>query len=354
MIIPKPVKFGDKWRIRLRLGGQEQYIWDTDKSRCERKAIAAKAAYQSEQLRFERELEHPTLRLAIDQYIAERQHSVSPATIRSYRTIQKNRFPEVMDRRIAAIRPSEWQGILNHACAKYAPKTVWTSWGLVKSVLQEFGAPLPQKLTVPKPPKRLDAAWLEPEEIRAFVAAAKDDRYCVPMLLALMSMRISEIDALRWENIRPDDDFIQTTGTRVLDENNKWIDRDVQKTYESARRVPLLIPELREAIRRDHKKRGKVLDAHQMTLRRAVERTCDRAGVKRVTVHQLRHSFASLSAHLGIPKEISMEIGGWSNDKTMEQIYTHIARSDIERYKGRMWDFYNAKSTGSCNDNPAL
>lgn len=46
-----------------------------------------------------------------------------------------------------------------------------------------------------------------------------------------------------------------------------------------------------------------------------------------------------LSAHLRIPAEISMEIGGWSNDKTMEEIYTHIARSDIERCKNEMWDF---------------
>lgn len=81
-----------------------------------------------------------------------------------------------------------------------------------------------------------------------------------------------------------------------------------------------------------------------MTLRRAVERTCDRAGVRRVTVHQLRHSFASLSAHLRIPAEISMEIGGWSNDKIMKEIYTHIARSDIERYKNEMWIFYNTRS----------
>ena len=37
-----------------------------------------------------------------------------------------------------------------------------------------------------------------------------------------------------------------------------------------------------------------------------------------------------------------MEIGGWSNDKTMNEIYTHIARSDIERYKNEMWNFYNS------------
>ena len=59
---------------------------------------------------------------------------------------------------------------------------------------------------------------------------------------------------------------------------------------------------------------------------------------------QLRHSFASLSAHLRIPKEISMEIGGWSNDKIMTEIYTHIARSDIERYKNEMWEFYNNRA----------
>ena len=89
--------------------------------------------------------------------------------------------------------------------------------------------------------------------------------------------------------------------------------------------------------------RAKALHSiHQGSLRSAVERTCARAGVKRVTVHQLRHSFASLSAHLRIPAEISMEIGGWSNDKTMNEMYTHIARSDIERYKNEMWKFYNS------------
>ena len=97
--------------------------------------------------------------------------------------------------------------------------------------------------------------------------------------------------------------------------------------------------------------RAKALHSiHQGTLRSAVERTCARAGVKRVTVHQLRHSFASLSAHLRIPAEISMEIGGWSNDKTMNEIYTHITRSDIERYKNEMWNFYNDTSSQQSED----
>ena len=191
---------------------------------------------------------------------------------------------------------------------------------------------------------------LEPDEIKKFVAAAADDPLCVPMLLALMSMRISEIDALRWENIPPHPEFIRTSGVRIMDEHHHWVTLAEHKTIESDRSVPLLIPELRAAIERDRKPSGKLLDIHQNTLRSAVERTCARAGVKRVTVHQLRHSFASLSAHLRIPAEISMEIGGWSNDKTMNEIYTHIARSDIERYKNEMWKFYNDTSSQQSED----
>ena len=130
-------------------------------------------------------------------------------------------------------------------------------------------------------------------------------------------------------------------GARVLDENNKWVEKREQKNSASDRNVPLLIPELCTAIKRDWKPEGKLLAVSQATLRNAVTRVCARAGVKRVTVHQLRHSFASLAAHLRIPMEIAMEIGGWSNDKIMREIYTHIAQSDIERYKNELWKFYN-------------
>jgi len=45
-----------------------------------------------------------------------------------------------------------------------------------------------------------------------------------------------------------------------------------------------------------------------------------------------------------------MEIGGWNNDKIMKEIYTHIARSDIERYKNEMWKFYNDTSPQQSDD----
>lgn len=342
MHIPEPKQNKDgTWRIQLRIQGQSLVVTADTAKECKRRAAITKAEAQTAARPIKKS--ELTLTQAIDAYIEKLSPETSPATVRSYRSIQKNRFPTVMGKKVCDLADYDWEQEINNALRQYSKKTVKNSWGLIKTVLAENGVHIDEKLSTEKRAKKKKKyVWLEPDEITKFVAAAKDDPLCVPMLLALMSMRIAEIDALRWENIRPDADFIQTTGTRVMDENNQWVEQEEHKTEDSDRQVPLLIPELRAAIKRDWKPEGKLLEVHQMTLRRAVERTCAKAGVKRITVHQLRHSFASLSAHLDIPKEISREIGGWSNDNVMDEIYTHVARGDIERYKTKMWDFYNS------------
>lgn len=340
MYIPEPKETPSGWRIQLRINGQSIPVLADTPKECKRQAALIKAQAQAAGKPVKKcDL---TLSQAIDAYIAERSNTLSPSTVRGYRIIQRTRFQSTMPRVLSRISPSEWRGIVNDELGIVSRKTVKNAWAFIKSVLSAQGIDVDNAVKVSQPRKKRDANWLEPDEIKKFVAAAADDPLCVPMLLALMSMRISEIDALRWENIDPHADFIHTTGARIRNENNEYVLKAEQKNLESDRNVPLLIPELRAAILRDWKPEGKVLSVCQTTLRCAVERTCARAGVKRVTVHQLRHSFASLSAHLRIPAEISMEIGGWNNDKIMKEIYTHIARSDIERYKNEMWNFYNS------------
>lgn len=340
MYIPEPKETPSGWRIQLRINGQSIPVLADTPKECKRQAALIKAQAQAAGKPVKKcDL---TLSQAIDAYIAERSNTLSPSTVRGYRIIQRTRFQSTMPRVLSRISPSEWRGIVNDELGIVSRKTVKNAWAFIKSVLSAQGIDVDNAVKVSQPRKKRDANWLEPDEIKKFVAAAADDPLCVPMLLALMSMRISEIDALLWENIDPHADFIHTTGARIRNENNEYVLKAEQKNVESDRNVPLLIPELRAAILRDWKPEGKVLSVSQTTLRCAVERTCARAGVKRVTVHQLRHSFASLSAHLRIPAEISMEIGGWNNDKIMKEIYTHIARSDIERYKNEMWNFYNS------------
>lgn len=64
---------------------------------------------------------------------------------------------------------------------------------------------------------------------------------------------------------------------------------------------------------------------------KGINSICEKYHLPLVGVHGLRHSFASLAYHLGMPEKIAMEIGGWSDDQTMRKIYTHI--SELDRKK---------------------
>jgi len=277
----------------------------------------------------------------MEQYISDRENSLSPLTIRGYQIIRENRFLSIANRRLDQIKDSEWQKIADAEARLCSPKTLKNAWGFLRSVASKNGVDIP-KVTLPAEEAK-EYQFLDYKQIRVFVRAVKDTDYALPLLLALSSMRISEIDALVWENIPPNPKFIRVQGARVLDKNNRYTVKSKNKNRSSTRNVPILIPELSAAIERDRQPSGKLLTCSQNTLRSNCKQICLDAGLPEVGPHGLRHSFASLAYHLHMPERIAMEIGGWENDKTMKEIYTQISRSDIERYQTELYDFY-------CND----
>ena len=101
-----------------------------------------------------------------------------------------------------------------------------------------------------------------------------------------------------------------------------------------------MIDELWNALSAAENKTGFVYTGHPDTLRRQVNRVCAANGLPEVGVHGLRHSFASLAYHIGMPEKVTMEIGGWSDNQTMRKIYTHVAQSDRSKYANAMADFF--------------
>ena len=196
MYIPEPKETPSGWRIQLRINGQSIPVLADTPKECKRQAALIKAQAQAAGKPVKKcDL---TLSQAIDAYIAERSNTLSPSTVRGYRIIQRTRFQSTMPRVLSRISPSEWRGIVNDELGIVSRKTVKNAWAFIKSVLSAQGIDVDNAVKVSQPRKKRDANWLEPDEIKKFVAAAADDPLCVPMLLALMSMRISEIDALRW------------------------------------------------------------------------------------------------------------------------------------------------------------
>ena len=57
-------------------------------------------------------------------------------------------------------------------------------------------------------------------------------------------------------------------------------------------------------------------------------------------MHGLRHSFASLAYHMGIPEMMAAEIGGWKDLGTMLKIYPHLAEQDIAKRSREFTDYF--------------
>lgn len=356
MKVPKPRKLASgTWFIQLRLGGKSIPVTAETEKACTRKAGAIKAEWL-DQKKLPKEPEEPvqtpSLSSSIDNYIRRKNRTLSPATIRGYKAIQKHRFQSIMDRPVGGIGDDEWQMLINDELALASPKTVTNAFKFIRTVIrQETGHEISMgNLTLPSVPPS-NAAFLDAEEIPKFVAAIKDSRVAVAALLALSSLRMSEIAALRWENIQEDPKFIRVSGAVVRGDDSTWVRKQQNKNRTSTRNVPILIPELKEAIKRDRKPNGPVMDYDQDTLRVAVHKACLDAKITDVTVHGLRHSFASLAYHLQMPEKIAMEIGGWSDPGTMHKIYTHISKSDIKRYQTAMEDFYKKEAGKKKNAN---
>lgn len=351
--IPKARKLpSGSWFIQLRLDGQSISITAPTEKACIRNAQAVKAEWLAKKKLPEKPAEpHPvTLTEAIDNYILRKNRTLSPSTLRGYRAIQKHRFQSTMERQIDKIGDGEWQGIINDEAALASPKTIANAFRFIRTVIQqETGHTIPMdRVQLPAIPPA-NTAFLQPEEIIKFVDAIKDTRVAVAALLALSSLRISEIAALRWEKIGQNPQFIRVAGSVVRGTDSTWVHRKQNKNQTSTRNVPILIPELTAAIERDRKPRGPVMDYDQDTLRSTVHKACQDAGITDVTIHGLRHSFASLAYHLQIPEKIAMEIGGWADPGTMHKIYTHIAQSDIARYQTAMADFYSKNANKNAN-----
>lgn len=351
MKVPKAKKVSSgNWFIRLRLGGENVNVTAPTEKQCTREAAAIKAEYLSGKRAPKPEQPDkppsPTLTQAIDDYIGKKDRTLSPSTIRGYRAIQKHRFQILMGRAVDDIQDDEWQSLINAELALASPKTVVNAFAFIRTVIrQQTGHEIPMDgITMPSVPPA-DTAFLSADEIPKFVEAIKDSRVAVAALLALSSLRISEISALNWEHIPENPTFIKVSGAVVRGSDSAWVKKKQNKNRTSTRSVPILIPELSEAIERLRKPSGPVMDYDQDTLRVEVHKACQRAKITDVTVHGLRHSFASLAYHLQVPEKIAMEIGGWSDPGTMHKIYTHIAQSDITRYQTAMADFYAKKTS---------
>lgn len=338
MKVPDPRKLkSGSYFIQLRLNGVSVPITAPTARECKRQAELIKAEYRANKRQIAANNDNITVGEAIDRYISRRSNALSPSTLNGYETIRRTRFKSVMDKPIHDI--NDWQALVNAEAALCAPKSLRNAWGLILSVLKENGIEgivvrLPQAVKEERP-------FLEPEQIKTFITAMQGNRCEIAALLALHSLRKSEILALDWSDVDLNKKQIHVAGAVVLGQGNKFVEKPTNKTEKSRRYIPIMIPQLYDALMAVENKSGKVVTCKPPTIYDNVNRICEKNSLPKVGVHGLRHSFASLAYHIGMPEQLAMELGGWSDYGTMRKIYTHLANADRAKYTNAMSDFFS-------------
>ncbi len=184
-----------------------------------------------------------------------------------------------------------------------------------------------------------DIRFLEHEEVEALQRAVPDDALgSIEVGLYLLAvtcwLRQGELIALRWRDVDWTAGVVRRNYTR-----GEW---GTPKSRRSSRAVPMIARvagELDRIYKRSrftedddlvfaHPECGSVLDASK--LRKRFQRALDRAGVRRVRFHDLRHTFGTQTAAAGVPLRTLQEWMGHRDYKTT-LIYADYAPRSHER-----------------------
>ena len=326
--VPKPVRLASgEYSGRIMVDGHRERVKAATEAEYYKKAAAVKL----ELVDVKNNPGNAKLDKVLADYITANEPIFSPATVRGYET-NRRQLKKFADDYVKNI---DWQDLINRLSEEYAPKTVRNIWGLVTGA---FGY---AKISVPDvklpPLVRTERSFLDPKEIITFVNAVKDKKIELTALLALHSLRESEILALTKDSVK--DGVIHVRGAVVPDKNHKLVRKEENKTYSSTRDIPVFIPrltELWEALPDEPK------FPHPSNIRRDILRACSRNALPECTCHNLRHSFCSAAYYLGWDIKTTQQVGGWSSPRVPTEIYTHLSRDRFNEDIKKMQKFYGS------------
>lgn len=194
----------------------------------------------------------------------------------------------------------------------------------------------PNELKKVRKPKRrvpkTEMSFWGRDEFERFIAVVDNEEFkAIFIMLFFTGRRKGEVLALQKSDIKQDEIVFSKTYTRkTLDGSDYKI---TSTKNEKIGKTPISKP-LRKLIDNYTFKSpfafGGNKPIHEGTLGHAFERYVEKAGVKKIRIHDLRHSFASMLIHLGCPLTVVADLLG----DTLQQVtktYAHMYDSDKQK-----------------------
>lgn len=293
--------------------------------------------------------EDPTLSQFYERWITSKEKSLKPSTLVSYKVAFRNHIlPRLGKKRLSDIRPLDIQAFVDDLSSNgFSPATVGRLYRYLRACMRQavawevIGESPFKGILLPRIPKD-ELVFLDDKEISRLLEEAREPEKALFAVLALAGLRLGEALALQWKDIDFDMRAIYVTKSFSY-----WGGIQEPKTEASRRAVPLL-PTLAEILL-DHKDfmgdpepdaflfqtRGlRPLDP--ANARKRFEETLKRAGLKRVTLHSLRHSYASIMLASGASIKALQHALGHSQVTMTLGTYGHLIEERMDEAVARM------------------
>lgn len=324
MRTPKAVKLkSGNWRVQIQIDGKRYSCTGATKKEAQEMAKQIFAGVEQEK-------RVPlTVGKAIDQFIEAKSSILSPATIRTYKTIRKNQLKSIIDTNLSDLTQTDIQIAMNMLTANgKSPKTVKNACGLVSVVLKAYRPNFVFRVDLPQKEKKEIVIPTE-EEMQKIWDAAKGSKYELPILFASwLGLRRSEIKGLKFEDVIDGRIHVH----RAIVVGNKGPVEKGTKTVFSDRWI-ILPEEISKIIENTNgNPKDYICPMCVNSIYRNFVSICKKAGVGPFRFHDLRHFAASEAHALGIPDKYSMKRMGHSTDNMLKTVYQHTMQKKEDEF----------------------
>ena len=253
---------------------------------------------------------------AAKQYLEMRRNVLSPRTVKEYSELPDRLSEKFVTLNVYDITLVDVQAEINRLAEKKSPKTVKNYSSFITSVIKTFNHNFVGKVTLPQPVKNEPYIPTD-EEIVRFLNYIKEERpkYYVLMVLGTYGLRRSEIMAITSEDL--DGNILHITKAKVLDDDNNWVIKTT-KTTDSHRAIE--IPQEIADIIREEKY---AFNYNPGDISKVITTACKRLGIKRFSLHKLRHYFATKLVASDVDVMTIAALGGWSSPAMIYNRYGH-------------------------------
>ena len=265
---------------------------------------------------------HMSFKIAGQKYINVKSNVLSPSTVRCYNGILRNLPKDFLDIDVGYIRTYEVQKVINDYAENHSPKSTHNVHGFISAVLKMFCPDVHIHVTLPQKP-RTEHYTPSQDDVKAVLDRAKDTDFYVPLYLATLSCRTSEICALSLEDLHGDE---LTINKALVKAEDGYVLKPTPKT-DASNRIIVLPHDLADRIRQQ----GYVYNRSPRKIYYYLQRSLKRLGIPAFPVHKLRHFFASYAHDMGYSDAQIQKMGGWSTDDVMKRVYRHALNENDAR-----------------------